>query len=296
MYYGYDDFILEMKEDMITKGYSDQVSEQDIRKYVINLGTSHIPRLGKLSFDESKYICENYEDGYNIAYMNGDFNNEQLRELAKIYVESDNPLNKNTLININLFDPDYIKSSHKLISYIKQYLPKDAIEVLGELDIETYLNYINNGSSSLISLILPLVNEDEAQQCINAHIEKGHFIQYIPLEYLKSENIEKYYDKFPNLLYSIGKYIDIIRYEKLKEYTHNDIYIIYNLLEDCFRNIYEKSSDKFTVEYKLIQDLIAGNIDLGSENLNKLITTLDIDQIYSLYNRFRIDENRYDYD
>ena len=39
--------------------------------------------------------------------------------------------------------------------------------------------------------------------------------------YLKSENIEKYYDKYPNLLYSIGKYIDIISYEKLKEYTEN---------------------------------------------------------------------------
>ena len=164
------------------------------------------------------------------------------------------------------------------------------------MDIETCLNYINNGTPSLISLILPLVNEDEAQQCINAYIEKGHYLQCIPLEYLNSENIEKYYDKYPNLLYSIEKYIDIISYEKLKEYTHNDIFIIYNLLEDCFISIYKKSNEKFTVEYKLLQDLIAGDIDLGNENLNKLITTLDIDQIYLLYNRFRFDENRYDYD
>ena len=107
----------------------------------------------------------------------------------------------------------------------------------------SYVWKIGRIAPSLISLILPLVNEDEAQQCINAYIEKGHYLQCIPLEYLNSENIEKYYDKYPNLLYSIGKYIDIISYEKLKEYTHNDILIIYNILEDCFISIYKKSNE-----------------------------------------------------
>jgi hypothetical protein len=54
--------------------------------YLINKGEIHIPRLGKITFDEAKYICSKFQEGYRLSQKQGMFNTGELKDIVSDWV------------------------------------------------------------------------------------------------------------------------------------------------------------------------------------------------------------------
>lgn len=297
-YKGYEDFIISVKEDMQKIGLlSENTLESDVRMYIINKGEKFIPRLGKLSFDEAKYICTKFQEGYRLSQKQGMFNNEEMKELAKIFIESE----------LNLFNVDYlflgdeyIKSNSRLLDHFKKFGdPKDIISFIGVTDLNTAIDIIKK-SSNTISFILPKLKEEDKDKFIETYIRLGYSIFHIPKELINKNHIELFFNAAKGY-HGLSSYIDILDYLDIKKFINRDNTILGEIesVAKYFSQVYNKSSKKFTLEHSMLLKLLNGNIDLGNKELEKAITMLNIDKIYVAYNEYRVDreiDKRYDED
>jgi hypothetical protein len=297
-YKGYDDVIISVGEEMNNKGlFKDDTTENDVRMYLINKGEIHIPRLGKITFDEAKYICSKFQEGYRLSQKQGMFNTGELKELAKIYIESGQNL---FYVDYLFLGDEYIKSNERLLEHFKKYgKSEDVISYLGVPDLETAIEMIKK-SSNLIGYILPKVSDDDKSKCVDAFIDAGHNIFCLPKELIKQKHVESYFNAEKGY-YGISSFIDVLDYTAIKKFINRDNTILAEIetVAKYFNQVYTKSSKKFTLEHSMLCELLFGKIDLGNKELEKAITLLNIDKIYIAYNEYRIDreiDKRYDED
>lgn len=297
-YRGYEDFIISVGEEMNNKGlFKEDTTENDVRMYVIEKGEKHISRLGKLTFDEAKYICSKFQEGYRLSQKQGMFNTGELKELAKIYIESGQNLFH---VDYLFLGDEYIKSNERLLEHFKRFgKPEDVISYIGVPDLDTSIEMIKK-SANLIHYILPKVNDYDKNKCIEAFIDAGHNILCLPKELVKQQHVEAYFES-KNDYYGISSFIDVLDYNVIKKFINRDNTILAEIetVAKYFNQIYIKTSKKFTLEHSMLCELLFGKIDLGNKELEKAITLLNIDKIYVAYNEYRIDreiDKRYDED
>lgn len=286
-YKGYQEFMFEIGAEMDAKGlHFDASSSEGRRKYVLDKGEAFISRLGRITFDEAKYICSKYEQGYNISKRQGGFNTGELKELAKIFIESDFNLH---YVDYLFLGKEYIKQNTKLIEHIKKFdNPSDVIRSIGLTDIDTALEMIKK-SGGIINNILLEVNDEDKKLCVDTHIKSGHSIFVVPKNLLTPEHVEYY---FKDKLYGVSSFIDILDYKLIKKFINRENKIIAEIdpVVKYFSEVYKKTNTQFTLEHSMLLELLDGKIDLGNAELEKAISQLNIDKIYVAYNEYRIEQ------
>lgn len=298
-YHGYDDFIKDVKDEMINKRlFSDDMTDDDIRKYVLIKGSQHISRLGLLTFQEAEFIIKAYQDGYS-KIRNSWFDKETFNKLTEIYLLTDH-VNYH-LVNFNNVDPEFIKGKESIIKHLAECGKAEILaKVLSStLSLEHCKELLKSNSLSEVMKLTDPENHYELVEYAYQNLSTHTYNNFIPAHYITDEIFNRILEIDQDTAIRLSPYY----YEKLSaNVVFKSILLCPENLNqnDCvfklFKEIFDETNRHFTREYNIMRSLTEFNyVNFECKEFEKAFRSLDIDTLYIAYNDYRVQRTTEEY-